>query len=61
VLPFNPALNLEAFAVRSSRTAPPSINALYLRDGKYDGMTRADVSATFAAFRAQTPCWWQLR
>lgn len=53
-MPFNPALNLEAFAVQSTSTAPPPTNALYLRDGKYDGMTRADVAATFAAFRAQT-------
>ena len=53
-MPFNPALNLEAFAVQSASDAPPPINALYLRDGKYDGMTRADVTATFAAFRAQT-------
>lgn len=53
-MPFNPALNLDAFAVRSPSTAPPPLNALYLRDGRYDGMTRADVAATFAAFRAQT-------
>ena len=53
-MPFNPALNLEAFAVHSNRAAPPSVNALYLRDGKYDGMTRADVATTFATFRAQT-------
>lgn len=51
---FNPALNLQAFATPSANPAPPSINALYLRDGKYDGMTRADVAATFAAFREQT-------
>lgn len=51
---FNPALNLQAFATPSANAAPPSINAIYLRDGKYDGMTRADVAATFAAFREQT-------
>lgn len=51
---FNPAFNLEAFAVRSESSAPPAVNAIYLRDGKYDSMTRADVAATFAAFRAQT-------
>ena len=49
----NHALNLEAFAVRSGSPAPPALNALYLRDGTYDNMTRADVAATFAAFRAQ--------
>jgi hypothetical protein len=53
-MPFNPGLNLEAFAVRSTSATPPSINALYLRDGKYDNMTRSDVAATFTAFRAQT-------
>ncbi len=53
-MPFNPALNLAAFDVQSPQTAPPPINALYLRDGMYDGMTRADVTATFAAFRKQT-------
>jgi hypothetical protein len=53
-MPFNPALNLQAFAVQSTSAAPPPIHALYLRDGKYDGMTRADVAATLAAFRAQT-------
>ena len=53
-MPFNPALNLRAFAVQSTSAAPPPVHALYLRDGKYDGMTRADVAATFAAFRAQT-------
>ena len=51
---FNPALNLQAFATPSANEAPPSINAIYLRDGRYDGMTRADVAATFAAFREQT-------
>jgi len=51
---FNPALNLETFAVQSTASAPPSINALYLRDGVYDGMSRADVAATFAAFKGQT-------
>ena len=51
---FNVALNLDAFAVQSPDTAPPAINAIYLRDGKYDGMTRADVAASFAAFKAQT-------
>ena len=51
---FNPALNLEAFATPSVNDVPPSLNAIYLRDGKYDGMTRADVAATFAAFRGQT-------
>ena len=50
----NPGLNLDAFAVQSPNAAPPPINALYLRDGQYDGMTRSDVTATFAAFRAQT-------
>jgi hypothetical protein len=53
-MPFNPALNLEAFAVQSTSAAPPPIHALYLRDGQYDGMNRAQVAATFAAFRAQT-------
>jgi len=53
-MPFNPALNLDDFCVKSSFNAPPSINALYLRDGQYDmKMTRADVAATFAAFRQQ--------
>jgi hypothetical protein len=52
---FNPALNLEAFAIQSASAAPPSINAIYLRDGKYDNdMPRASVAATFAAFREQT-------
>ncbi len=50
----NPALNLEAFAVQSPSPAPPPINAVYLRDGQYDGMTRADVAATFAAFKSQS-------
>lgn len=50
----NPALNLEAFAVQSPDPAPPPINALYLRDGRYDGMTRSDVSATFTAFKSQS-------
>jgi hypothetical protein len=40
---FNPALNLAAFAAPSANAAPPSVNAFYLHDGKYDGMTRADV------------------
>jgi hypothetical protein len=53
-MPFNPGLNLEAFANPSARAAPPPINSLYLRDGKYDGMTRDDVAKTFTAFRAQT-------
>jgi len=53
-MPFNVALNLDAFAVQNPDTAPPAINAIYLRDGKYDGMTRADVAASFAAFKAQT-------
>src|ERR1700676_3672024 len=53
-MPFNPALNLEAFAIQSTSAAPPPIHALYLRDGKYDGMNRAQVAETFAAFRAQT-------
>jgi hypothetical protein len=47
---FNPALNLAAFAAPSPQPAPPALNALYLRDGKYDGMTRAGVAASFAAF-----------
>lgn len=51
---FNFALNLDAFAIQSQDTAPPAINAIYLRDGKYDGMTRADVAASFGAFKAQT-------
>lgn len=52
---FNPGLNLEAFAIQSTSTAPPSINAIYLRDGKYDDeSTRAHVTATFEAFRSQT-------
>lgn len=51
---FNPGLNLESFAVRSESSAPPALNAVYLQDGKYDGMTRADVAASFAAFRAQS-------
>jgi len=53
-MPFNPALNLEAFAVQSTSTAPPPIHALYLRDGQYDHMNRVQVAATFAAFRDQT-------
>jgi hypothetical protein len=52
---FNPGLNLEAFATQSASAAPPSINTVYLRDGKYDDeSTRAGVAATFAAFRSQT-------
>jgi hypothetical protein len=52
---FNPALNLEAFAIQSASAAPPSINAVYLCNGKYDSdTTRASVAATFAAFRSQT-------
>jgi hypothetical protein len=52
---FNPALNLQAFSAQSVASAPPSINAIYLRDGKYDNnMKRADVTATFEAFRTQT-------
>jgi hypothetical protein len=54
LMSINPGLKLDAFAVRSPDAAPPPINALYLRDGRYDGMTRSDVTATFAAFRAQT-------
>lgn len=50
---FNPALNLAAFAAPSAQNAPPALNALYLRDGQYDGMTRADVKATFEAFKAK--------
>jgi hypothetical protein len=53
-VPNNPGLNLDAFADQSPNAAPPPINALYLRDGQYDGMTRSDVTATFEAFRAQT-------
>jgi hypothetical protein len=53
-MPFNVALNLDAFAVQNPDTAPPAINAIYFRDGKYDGMARADVAASFAAFKAQT-------
>jgi hypothetical protein len=52
---FNPALNLQAFSSQSVAFAPPAINAIYLRDGKYDNnMKRSDVAATFQAFRAQT-------
>jgi hypothetical protein len=52
---FNPALNLHAFSFQSPAAAPPAINAIYLRDGKYDNnMKRADVASTFEAFRAQT-------
>jgi hypothetical protein len=51
---FNPALNVDAFKSQSELSAPPQLNALYLRDGQYDGMSRGDVAATFAAFRAQT-------
>jgi hypothetical protein len=52
---FNPALNLQAFSAQSVAPAPPSINAIYLRDGKYDNnMKRSDVAATFETFRAQT-------
>lgn len=50
----NPALNIDAFAVQNPAGAPPALNALYLRDGVYDGMTRQDVAATFAAFQSQT-------
>jgi hypothetical protein len=50
----NPALNLESFAIQSPNIAPPPLNALYLRDGRYDGMSRDDVTATFQAFRDQT-------
>jgi hypothetical protein len=50
----NPAINLESFAIKSQNPAPPPLNALYLRDGKYDGMARNDVAATFARFRSQT-------
>ena len=52
---FNPGLNLEAFAIQSVSAAPPSINAIYLRDGKFDDeSTRSRVAATFEAFRSQT-------
>lgn len=51
---FNPALNLSAFDVTTAAAAPPPINALYLRDGMYDGMQRTDVTDTFNAFRSQT-------
>jgi hypothetical protein len=50
----NPVLNLEAFAVQSPTSSPPAINALYLRDGQYDGMKRSDVAATFGAFKSQS-------
>jgi hypothetical protein len=50
----NPGLNLDVSAAQSPDAVPPPINALYLRDGQYDGMTRSDVTATFAAFHAQT-------
>jgi hypothetical protein len=52
--PFNPALNLAAFAVRCPNPAPRPVSAFYLRDGKYDGMTRQDVATTFATFRSRT-------
>ena len=51
---FNPGLNLESFAIRSESSAPPALNPIYLRDGKYDGMTRADVAASFSASRGQS-------
>lgn len=51
--PFNPALNLGAFAAPSAQDAPPPLNALYLRDGRYDGMARSDVAASFDAFKQQ--------
>src|ERR1700677_1836164 len=52
---FNPGLNLEAFAIQSVSAAPPPINAIYLRDGKFDDeSTRVRVAATFEAFRSQT-------
>jgi hypothetical protein len=50
----NPALNLDAFAIQNPAGTPPAVNALYLCDGIYDGMTRADVANTFATFRTQT-------
>lgn len=52
---FNPGLNLAAFSAPSPNSAPPALNAIYLRDGKYDGMSRADVAETFKAFREQNP------
>jgi hypothetical protein len=55
---FNPAFNLEAFADPSVDSAPPDVNTLYLRDGKYDSplsggstMMRAGVAASFQEFR----------
>lgn len=48
----NPAFNLEAFDGPSTSTAPPVLNSVYLRDGKFDGMARTDVTASFSAFRA---------
>lgn len=53
-MPSNFALNLDAFAVQTPDPAPPAINAIYLRDGKFDNMKREDVAATFSAFRAQS-------
>jgi hypothetical protein len=58
---FNPALNLNAFpapAAAATPGSPPPLNALYLRDGKFDGMTREDVAASFRAYvsnRASIP------
>lgn len=52
-MPFNPALDTDSLLVRDGNTAPPPLNALYLRDGKYDSMGRDDVTKTFQAFRDQ--------
>jgi hypothetical protein len=51
---FNPALNTDSLPVRAGSTTPPALNALYLRDGKYDSMGRDEVAKTFQAFRDQT-------
>lgn len=48
----NPAFNLQAFDGPPTSTEPPALNAVYLRDGKFDGMTREDVASSFTAFRA---------
>ena len=53
-MPFNPALNTDGLPFTGSGSAPPPVNALYLRDGKYDPLEKSNVAKTFQAFRDQT-------
>jgi hypothetical protein len=50
---FNPALNVRAFPnFDKTPDVPPKNNAIYLRDGQYDGMSRNDVTNAFNAFES---------